>query len=454
MKLTSTNPTNGIIEFEIDCWSKDKLQQVVDSVISGNSSWACTPLHIRTRTIQQCGELLKERKQEFASLITMEMGKVIKEAELEIEKCIFTCDYYSKNAQLFLRDETINCDAAHSYIQFKPIGTVLGIMPWNFPFWQIFRFAIPALASGNTVLLKHASNVPQSSLAVEKLLHQAGIPENAYRSLMINSSQLTPLFSEPCLRGIAVTGSEKTGRHVAQQAGANLKKVVLELGGSDAFVVLADANIEEAVDTAVASRFFTSGQSCINAKRIILVDAISDKFMNLFCEAVQSLKLGDPTNSQTDVGPMVRENLREKLHQQIKQSIEMGAVVKVGCQPTNSPGYFYQPSVLDNIQKDMPAYTEEIFGPVACIIHAVDEQHAIQIANDTEYGLGCSIWTQNTEHGERIASQIEAGMVYINGLVKSDPRLPFGGVKDSGFGRELGRHGMMEFLNLKTVWIG
>ena len=454
MKLTSINPINGNKQFEVDCWTENKLRQVVDSVCSGGSGWANTPLQLRTLKIQQCGELLRKRKKEFATLITTEMGKVIKESELEIDKCIFTCEYYAENAELFLRNDAVDSDASRSYVHYQPIGTVLGIMPWNFPFWQVFRFAIPAMASGNTVLLKHASNVPQSSLAVEQLLHQAGIPENVYRSLMINSSQLSPLYSDPRIRGIAVTGSEKTGRHVATQAGAHLKKVVLELGGSDAFIVLDDANIEEAVDTALTSRFFTSGQSCINAKRIILVNSIAEKFMALFTQAVEKLKFGDPNDPQTRVGPMVRSDLRQKLHHQVTQSIKMGAVATIGCQPIDGPGYFYPPSILDNVHKGMPAYEEEIFGPVACIIHAENEQQAIRIANDTEYGLGSSIWTNNTERGERVASQIEAGMVYINGLVKSDPRLAFGGIKNSGFGRELGRYGMMEFINAKTIWVG
>jgi succinate-semialdehyde dehydrogenase/glutarate-semialdehyde dehydrogenase len=302
-------------------------------------------------------------------------------------------------------------------------------------------------------MLKHASNVPQSALAAEQLLHDAGIPVDVFRSLMIHSGQLEPLLADPRIRGVALTGSEETGRLVARQAGANLKKVVLELGGSDAFIVLEDADMELAVKSAVASRFFTSGQSCINAKRIILVESIAEAFLSLFYDAVKAITPGDPMDPQTKVGPMARNDLREKLHAQIRQSISLGAEPLAGCYAIKKPGYYYQPSILSNVQKGMPAYDEELFGPVASIMYARDEQDAIRIANDTRYGLGGSVWTRDTKRGEQVARQIESGMVYVNGLVKSDPRLPFGGIKNSGIGRELGRHGMLEFANIKTIWI-
>lgn len=454
MKLKTINPSTGQVSFETDCWSNEELLRVVGQVTAAQSEWAALSVHERIKPIIKCGQLLLQRRDELAQLITREMGKVICESHAELDKCIFTCEHYAKNGARYLADEIIESDASRSFVSYEAIGTVLGIMPWNFPFWQVFRFAIPALITGNTVVLKHARNVPQSALAVERILHDAGIPNDVYRSLMINSQQIDPLLSDDRIRGIALTGSEKTGRIVAQKASANLKKVVLELGGSDALIVLDDANVKSAVHTALASRFFTSGQSCINAKRIILVKNIVNTFMAMFTEAVKAMSTGDPINVQTQIGPMARLDLREKLHQQVTQSIAMGAVAITGCKPMDGDGFYYQASILDNVTKGMPAYDEELFGPVAVIIYAENEEHAIHIANDSKYGLGGSVWTGDTKRGERVARQIQSGTVYVNGLVKSDPRLPFGGTKNSGFGRELGRHGMLEFTNTKTIWVG
>ena len=452
-KLASVNPATGALVFEMDCWPEPKLKEVIHSVTSSRPNWVNSTLDKRVKTIHASGELLKTRRDQLATLITTEMGKVINESYAEIDKCIFACEYYTEHAVSFLADEVISSDASRSYVAYQPLGTVLGIMPWNFPFWQAFRFAIPALLTGNTVMLKHASNIPQCALAVEQLLHDAGVPQDVFRCLMIHSSQLEPIFADPQIHGIALTGSEKTGRLVAQKAGAYLKKVVLELGGSDAFVVLEDADVELAVKTALASRFFTSGQSCINAKRIILVDDIVDKFIPKIYAAVKSIVPGDPMNPDTKVGPMARSDLRARLDRQVKQSVRMGAEPIAGCYALKGEGYYYMPSILNHVTKGMPAYEEELFGPVASIIYAKDEQDAIRIANDTKYGLGGSIWTQDIERGEQVARQIETGTVYVNGMVKSDPRLPFGGVKNSGIGRELGRHGMLEFANAKTIWI-
>ena len=452
-KLVSVNPATGKVYYEIPCWSEKQLREVIDNVTSAGSTWSNTTLDDRIKTIRASGELLQKRRDELASLITSEMGKVITESYAEIDKCIFACEYFTEHAPAFLADEEINSDASRSYVTYEPLGTVLGIMPWNFPFWQAFRFAVPALLTGNTILLKHASNVPQSAQAVQRLFHDAGIPSNVFRSMMIHSAQLEPLYADSRIRGIALTGSEATGRIVAQKAGANLKKVVLELGGSDAFVVLEDADIELAVKTAMASRFFTSGQSCINAKRIILVEDIVHKFISQIHDAVKAITLGDPMDPQTKVGPMARADLRDKLNKQVRQSISMGADPFTGCYPVKGAGFYYQPSILNNVKKGMPAYDEELFGPVASIIYARDDQEAIRIANDSEYGLGGSVWTQDIARGEQVARQIETGTVYVNGMVKSDPRLPFGGIKNSGIGRELGRHGMLEFANVKTIWI-
>jgi len=453
MKLTSIDPATGKVSFEINCWSDEKLLEVAESVIAGQASWSQRPLHERIKPVLVTAQRLKKNREQYATLISREMGKVISESYGEIDKSIHCCEYYAENSAKFLADEIITSDASLSFVTYQPLGSLLGIMPWNFPFWQVFRFAVPALLTGNTVLLKHASNVPQSARAAEKLLHECGIPEDAFRSLMVSSAQIDPLVTHPGINGIALTGSEATGRKVAKLAGENLKKVVLELGGSDAFVVLEDADIELAVKTAVTSRFFTSGQSCINAKRIILVDSIADKFMPLCIEAVKSIPFGDPLDPSTRVGPMARRDLRDKLHQQVLKSIDMGAKPVVGCAPLEGTDYYYQPSILDHVVKGMPAYEEEIFGPVASIIYAQDEQDAIRIANDTRYGLGGSLWTRDSERGNQIARQLDTGTVYVNGLMKSDPRLPFGGVKNSGIGRELCRHGMLEFTNAKTVWI-
>lgn len=452
-KLISVNPATGNVNAKFDCWDKVKLADVVDQVTAASFEWANTSLAERVKIIRSCGELLRQRCDELAKLITVEMGKVITESYAEIGKCIFACEYYADNAPAFLADEVVKTDASRSYVSHQPLGTALGIMPWNFPFWQVFRFAIPALLAGNTVMLKHASNVPQSALAAEQLLHEAGIPGDVFRCLMVHSSQIDPLVSDPRIQGIAVTGSVETGRKVAQHAGVNLKKLVLELGGSDAFIVLQDADIEQAVKTAVASRFFTSGQSCINAKRIILVDEIADEFVSLFYNEVKDTKTGNPMKSSTRVGPMAREDLRIKLHKQVRRSISMGAEPLAGCYLPKETGFYYPPSILNRVTKGMPAYEEEIFGPVASIIYARSEDDAIRIANDSKYGLGGSVWTRDSERGEYVARQIETGSVYVNGLVKSDPRLPFGGIKHSGFGRELYRHGIREFVNAKTIWI-
>lgn len=453
MKLRSVNPVTGQVVNEIDCWSEQALFDAVGQAHDANASWRGMTVSERCMPVQRCAELLAERREELAHLITREMGKVINESYAEIDKCIFTCEYYAEHGVQFLKDEILDSDASRSLVSYEPIGTVLGIMPWNFPLWQIIRCAIPALLSGNTVLLKHASNVPQCALAAEQLLHDAGIPRNVYRSLMINSSQVEPLFRDKRIRGIALTGSEGTGRQVAGLAGSQLKKTVLELGGSDAFVVLADADLPLAIETAIKSRFFTSGQSCINAKRIILVREIAEEFIERFTVAVNKLVVGDPMSVNTQVGPMVRADLRDVLHAQVMQSIQMGAVALTGCQPVSGPGFYYQASVLDKVSSGMPAYEEELFGPVAAILHADDEAHAVELANDSKYGLGGTVFTSDVTRGEAIARQINAGMVYINGLVKSDPRLPFGGTKHSGLGRELARHGMLEFCNAKTLWI-
>lgn len=453
-EFRSINPVNGQIVFKNRCWSDDELLSVTDQVCKAAAQWGVCDITQRMASARNAANLLTDRRQQLAGLICSEMGKVISEAGGEIDKCIFACEYYADHAQQFLANENLVSDADVSYVCYQPLGTVLGIMPWNFPFWQVFRFAIPALLAGNTVLLKHASNVSQSALQAERLLHDAGFPKDVFRCVMIRSGQLKPLYRDNRIRGIAVTGSEKTGRTVAAEAGLYLKKVVLELGGSDAFLVLDDADIHQAVSAAVASRFFTSGQSCINAKRIIVMESVADKFLKRLSAEIKCLAFGNPLDPDTRVGPMAREDLRQRLHQQVSKSIAMGAEALLGCIMQQGPGFFYPPSLLTNVTGEMPVYREEVFGPVAVVITVKDQEQAIAVANDSDYGLGATVWTADIARGEQLALQLHAGTVYVNGVVKSDPRLPFGGIKNSGMGRELGRHGMLEFVNTKSVWLG
>jgi succinate-semialdehyde dehydrogenase/glutarate-semialdehyde dehydrogenase len=397
--------------------------------------------------------VLRKHLDEYAGIITREMGKPVTEARAEIEKCAWLCEYYAQEGPGFLADELIESDASCSLVAWQPLGTVLAVMPWNFPFWQVFRFAVPALVAGNTGLLKHASNVPLCALAIEAVFREAGFPEGVFRSLMISSARVAKLIADPRVHAVTLTGSEPAGREVAAAAGAHLKKTVLELGGSDPFIVLEDADLDLALENAVTSRFLNTGQSCIAAKRFILVESIADEFVRRFRAAVEALTVGDPLDENTRLGPLARIDLRDTLHQQVIDSIAAGAVAVTGCNPESGPGAWYQPSILDRVAPGMPAWSEELFGPVALVIRARDEADAVRIANDSPFGLGGSVWTADSVRGERVARQLECGCAFVNGLVKSDPRLPFGGVKHSGYGRELSRLGIREFVNAKTVWI-
>ncbi|MGD8568229.1 MAG: aldehyde dehydrogenase family protein [Gammaproteobacteria bacterium] len=452
-KLVSINPATEDIIFETAIWPDSQLMRVIDSVTCATTDWRNTHLNDRIKAIQAAGALLNERRTELACLITAEMGKVISESYAEIDQCISTCEYYAQHAPRFLADEQIETDASRSCVSYQPLGTVLGIMRWNFPFWQTFRFAVPTLLAGDTVLLKHASNVSQCALAAEQLLHDAGIPHSVFRSLIIQPQQLEPLFKDPRIGGIALTGNQKTGRVVAQKAGANLKKIALEMDASDAFVILQDAPVESAVHSAIASALSTSGQDCRNAKRFIVVKEAAEDFVSLLYDIVKTIEPGDPMNSQTRVGPLARKDLQKKLHQQLRNTIRMGADPIAGCFAGSGEGYYYHPSILDNVRKGMPAYEEIMPGPVFSIIYAKDERDAIRIANDTTYAMGASIWTRNKRRGEQVACQIQSGVVYVNEIVRSDIRLPLGGTKSSGIGRQGYRHGMLEFTNPKTLWI-
>jgi len=416
--------------------------------------WSETPIETRQRLVAKAAEVLRENEDDYAELMTEEMGKPIGQARDEVAKCAWLCDYYAEIAAEHLQDEVIASDeSARTVVAYQPLGPVLAIMPWNFPFWQVFRFAAPNLAAGNVGLLKHASNVPGCARAIEHVFEQAGFPEGAFTSLLISSDEIGAVIEDDRIAGVTLTGSDGAGRAVAETAGSQLKKTVLELGGSDPFVVLEDAPMDETVETAVQARLINNGQSCIAAKRFIVVDDVYDEFLDRFTEAMDEQTVGDPMDEDTDIGPQAREDLMEDLHEQVEETLEQGGKLELGGEPMDRDGAFYPPTVLTDVPENAPADQEELFGPVATVFRVPDEEAAIEKANDTRFGLGASVWTDDLERGERVARRFESGLAFVNELVKSDPRLPFGGVKDSGYGRELSRHGIREFVNTKTIWV-
>lgn len=453
MPHTSLNPTTNQIIQTYASWDSNHLEQALKNTRRAQQTWAQTPFSQRAEVLRKAAMQLHAQRDHYATLITQEMGKPLREARAEVEKCTTACDYYAQHGEEFMRAEPMASEGSKSYIAYYPLGVVLAIMPWNFPFWQAFRAAAPALMAGNALLLKHAPNVPQCALAIEAIFRDCGLPDGVFTNLIIEVEQVTEAIASPHVHAITLTGSEAAGRKVAALAGQHLKKCVLELGGSDPFIVLHDADLELALDMAVASRFMNCGQSCIAAKRFIVVPQIADEFLRGLKARVETLKVGDPMIEATQIGPMARLDLREELHRQITDSIAQGAVAISGCKLVEREGFFYQPSILDHVTPNTRAYHEELFGPVATVIRAASEADALRIANDTRFGLGSSIWSRDTARAERLAAQIEAGSTFINGMVKSDPRLPFGGVKASGYGRELSKLGMHEFVNAKTVWV-
>lgn len=435
--------------------SQDQVTQILSDMDQAQEQWRKRSFAERAKHLRRAAELLREKKSEYGRLMAEEMGKPLSQGEAESEKCAWVCDYYAENAEDFLANEPIETNADHSYVAFNPLGIVLAIMPWNYPFWQLFRFAAPALMAGNAAVLKHAPNVSGCALAIEKLLHEAGVPKNLFRSLIVDVEEVQDIIENPLVKAVTLTGSTRAGKAVAAEAGAVLKKTVLELGGSDPYIVLADADVQQTAETLVTSRLLNSGQSCIAAKRFIVVEDVYDEFVDAVVELMKQKTTGDPLDPATDIGPQAREDLREQLHRQVRDSVEKGAKCLTGGQIPKGDGFFYPPTVLTNIRKGMPAYEEELFGPVASIFKVSDEEEAIRLANDTDYGLGAAIFSSDVERAERIAaSELQAGCCFVNDFVKSDPRVPFGGIKQSGYGRELSAYGIREFVNTKTVSVG
>ena len=453
MAIETINPANNQLVKSFDEYSPEKVSQIIEKGQTTYSAWRESSFTERSKLMFKAAEVLRNNKKKYAEIMTLEMGKPIIQAVAEVEKCAWVCDYYAENAESFLSEEFIQTDASDSYVRFDPIGIVLAVMPWNFPFWQVFRFAAPSLMAGNVALLKHASNVPMCALAIEEIFTEAGFPENVFSTLLIGSKQVDAVIKNPLVKAATLTGSEPAGRSIASVSGKELKKTVMELGGSDPFIILSDADIDEAVSVGVTARILNNGQSCIAAKRFILVEDIADEYESKYVKRMEELVVGDPMEEETELGPIAREDLLEELDWQVKETIKQGGRILTGGNRVNREGAFYQPTVLSNVKKGMLAYSEELFGPVAIMIRAKDENAAIEIANDTPFGLGASIWTKDIDKGKKLAKQIDSGVVFINGLVKSDPRLPFGGVKSSGYGRELSHYGIKEFVNIKTVWI-
>ena len=452
MTIETINPATGKVEYTLELMDAAAVESILAASASAFPAWAARPLEERGDFLRKAGAQLRARRDDIQKIMTAEMGKLRKEALAEVTKCADACDYYADHAAEYLKDQPIATEASHSYVRFEPIGCVLAVMPWNFPIWQVFRFLAPALMAGNVAILKHASNVPRCADLIAEVLRDAGFPDGVFAVVHIDNDQTAEVLRDKRIAAVTLTGSERAGRSIAANAGDQLKKCVMELGGSDAFVVLEDADLEKTIAGAVASRFGNVGQTCIAAKRFIVVDAIADAFVQRFVEAASKLKLGEPNDEATTLGPMARQDLRDELHKQVQASIAKGARPLLGCEPDASHAG-YPASILDHVAPGMAAYEEELFGPVASILRVRDEAEAIKVANDTGFGLGGSVWTGDSERGNRVACQLQCGAAFVNAVVKSDVRLPFGGTKRSGFGRELAEHGIHEFMNIKSVYV-
>jgi succinate-semialdehyde dehydrogenase/glutarate-semialdehyde dehydrogenase len=453
MPIASINPFNGETLKTFEPLTAEQLDHKLHLAAAAFSRYRKTAFADRAQSMLRAADILERDKVRLSRLITLEMGKPLKSSVHEIEKCAFVCRYYAANAESYLSDEVIATSATKSFVRYLPLGPVLAIMPWNYPFWQVIRFLAPALMAGNVGLLKHASNVPQCALEIEKIYLEAGFPEGVFQTLLIGSEQVDGVLGDPRVAAATITGSEDAGIKVAVGAAKRVKKVVLELGGSDPFIVMPSANLDKAVAAGVLARVLNNGQSCIAAKRFIVAEEIADEFEQKFVAAMKALTVGDPLDESTDVGPLATASAVKSLNDDIRMTVEAGGRVLAGATALDRPGFFYAPTVLTDIPKDSPAYREEFFGPVASLFRAADIDQAIHIANDVRFGLGASAWTTNPAECERFVNELDAGMVFINSIVASDPRVPFGGIKMSGFGRELGVHGIREFVNPKTVWL-
>ena len=450
--LQSINPASGELVKTYESHSPEGVEKIINSVDKTWHHWRSTSFMFRSQLMQNLASLLRTNNEKLALLMALEMGKVKREGLAEIEKCAWVCDYYATHAEAFLENDPIRTEAGKSFVSYQPLGTILAIMPWNFPFWQVFRFAAPTLMAGNTAVLKHASNVPGCALAIEELFRDAGFPENVFRTLLVGSKEVAGVIRHRAVKAVSLTGSTPAGKSVAALAGGELKKCVLELGGSDPYLILPDADLELAAKKCAAGRLLNAGQSCIAAKRFIVDEKVYGHFLELFTHEMAAAYFGDPTDEETTMGPLARADLRNELHQQVVSSVKKGAEVIIGGEIPHRKGAYYPPTILENVKSGMPAYEEELFGPVASVLKVKDLREAIQVANDTEFGLGAAVFTSDLLKGENIAEmQLEAGSCFVNEFVKSDPRLPFGGIKTSGFGRELSEYGIKEFVNIKTV---
>ena len=454
MTMKAINPSTGKLIREYEEMTAEEVRRGIESAHHAFLAWRKAGFAKRAEALTRAARILRDNAQGYATLMAEEMGKPVKEGREEIEKCTLVSEYFATHAEKFLQEEIIETDASKSYICFQPLGVILAVMPWNFPFWQVFRFAAPTLMAGNAIVMKPASNVPACGLAVEDLFRNAGFPKGLFRTLLISGSRVNAVIEHDLVKAATLTGSTAAGREVAKKAGGLLKKTVLELGGSDPYVILEDAELEKAVTTCVASRLLNSGQRCNAAKRFIIIDSIRDRVEDLFVEHMRAKTMGDPRNGETDIGPMARHDLRDSLHRQVQESIAKGATCLLGGAIPEGRGAFYPPTVLTNVKKGMPAFDEELFGPVAALIGVKNEEEAIRVANDTVFGLGAAVFTNDVARGERIArDELEAGSCFVNTFVRSDPRLPFGGIRESGYGRELSPYGIKEFVNIKTVYV-
>ncbi|MCX5886417.1 MAG: NAD-dependent succinate-semialdehyde dehydrogenase [Proteobacteria bacterium] len=454
MRIASINPASGKVIKTFAQLTDTEVENKLNEAQRAFEQYRNFPIAQRAKWLNKVAQILEHNRDRFGKTITLEMGKTLKAAIAEIDKCALGCRYYAERASQFLADVPVPTDAGRSFIRFQPLGAVLAVMPWNFPFWQVFRFAAPTLMAGNVVLLKHATNVPQSALTIEEIFREAGFPEGVFQTLLITAEKVKDVLEDERVKAATLTGSESAGASLASIAGKNIKKTVLELGGSDPFIVLESADLESAVSTAVTARMSNNGQSCIAAKRLIVVEAIADEFEQCLVRKFEALKVGDPMHPETDLGPLATSDILQTLDHQVQTCIQKGAKVLTGGQPlSDCPGNFYLPTILTDIPPGTPADNEEFFGPVALFYRVKGIDEAISLANRTPFGLGASAWTKDDGERERLVQELEAGAVFINGMVRSDPRLPFGGIKRSGYGRELGVQGIHEFVNIKTVWV-